>query len=247
MHGKRPDYENLSWSLWSERTSLQIDGLTYTYAWLFIANIPRSDWSLWKVWHDGLTRWSTLDEFEQTSEFVSEMLKRATIDAQIPGLEERELAAREREILTYELESSAENFKIDQRGFHDHRKHRRYSQRFSVLIDLGSLPFQTHTLDISMGGMRIALPLPENAPSSFPARLEKADGSTLVVACRLMRVPNSPLNRIRFVLESDAEAVLRSWLLNTPEVSDGDEADDAFVDDDTIEDTIDDASEGSAD
>ena len=89
----------------------------------------------------------------------------------------------------------------------ERRSARRYARKLVFRVFLGSKKFESRTLDISMGGLSLADPLPQGLGKTFRAELS-FNGSDMQIVCS--RVSDTQLK----LVEAEAWDVLRQWIAN---------------------------------
>jgi hypothetical protein len=187
------------WSFLNEVTHQQADGLSFQQAEFIESIIPTENRGAWLVWHEGLNDWVALDECK---EFGG-----------------RHNAGRMSPPLPPKRDSSIENSDASTRLQMkiDNRLNRRFVKNFAVEIIGQSATFQTKTVNLSVGGMKLYEPLPAIVGATFNAVLKRKNGLQLTLFCALLRTPkgvDETNDRIR-ILGAEKEGVLRSWLMDS--------------------------------
>lgn len=221
---------SVNWSLYSEISGRQIDGLTFTQVKGFVACIPPEQAEFWLAWHEGIAAWAPLTEFpllfeqNRTNERrpppvpppvrprTPAAVERAPAPDSLSGVSEKEVE------LNDELTSVA--FELHRGGGMDRRLNRRYQkmeryQKFKVEFGVPGGVFSTCTIDISIGGMLLEDLVPPDAPALFNARVSRRDGSSIQMFCKIITLPDGkPTARLKAV-NMNHEEILRSWLLDS--------------------------------
>jgi hypothetical protein len=205
-----------NWSLFNERSRIQIDDLTSDQAWGVVAAEDPKHRHLWLVWHTGLTDWKSVSDFDESSRHLSRAATAAYTFPAVPDLEDQRRAEAERRIGEFELDDSPTDIGIDTTARKDLRKNRRYLQRYKVEINLDGNSFTTHTVDISLSGMKIEDELPPTSRLSFTARLIHDNGQVLNVKCSLIEQAGLQRNRFKVSISENQAFLLRTWILENP-------------------------------
>lgn|GEM_PF-4864979 len=208
------------WSLYNERSHIQIDYLTAEQAWKIIAAEDPKTRGYWMLWHTGKTRWMPVSDFESANDYIREVSALPFTYPAVPNEEDRRRAEEERRIAEFDLQEQAGGIDLDNSTVQDSREHRRFKQQYRVDMEIEGQPFTSYTADISLGGMRLEDKLPPSNVSSFTARLENESGTTIYVKCVLVDPTGLQRDRLRFILDEAKKAILRTWLLEHP-VGDG--------------------------
>ena len=204
------------WSLYNERSHIQIDYLSAEQAWKMIAAEDPKTRGYWMLWHTGTTRWKPVADFESANDYIRQVSKLPFTYPAVPDEDDRLRAEEERRIGQFDLHDPAVSIGIESSSVQDSREHRRFKQQYRVDIEIKGQKFTTYTVDISLGGMRLEDKLPPTNISSFLARLEQESGANIYVKCVFSDPQGLRRDRIRFVLDDAKTAVLRTWLLEHP-------------------------------
>lgn len=208
--------DSLVWSVYNERQGIQIDQLSFEQAWKIVASSDSKTRVHWLLWHEGLTSWRSVSDFEGSEDFLRQVHKIPFTFPAVPSEEDRRRAEEEREIGVFDFQDTNVAINLDDSRLRDDRAHRRFRQRYLVEIEVGEGRFTTHTADISLGGMRLEDPLPPSVAGPFQARLIQESGTGLIVKCGLVDPHELDRERVRFMLTEEKIEILRTWLLEHP-------------------------------
>jgi hypothetical protein len=176
--------EDTFWSFLNENSGHQVDAFNFAQAELLFAHIAPSERTSWLFWREGLLEWTPLA--------ICEDFPNAHVHAPPP------LPTPQNKI-SYEA---------------DRRHARRLERHYQVEITgSGGGTFQTTTLDVSMGGIRLKDVVPVTLGRSFELKLTQPGGKSIKLFCSLLKIPKDSLvsQRVRIV-GTNQEGVLRAWL-----------------------------------
>lgn len=96
----------------------------------------------------------------------------------------------------------------------DKRKSTRYRRRVSAEVEIGDKVMRAKTIDLSLGGCQLDLPLPESLTKKH-VRMRLIKGKDKIEAyCQIVfDITGKPTNRFRF-LDVDRIDLLRTWLVS---------------------------------
>lgn len=209
------------WSLYNMEERHRVDDLPLSHLLIILSAIPPARLDDWVAWRPGAKDWQTLETYPELSETLETL--RHLYEHTGPFPMDRpdqtplysETVSRQQESSTQinlepdENENSSElelelNFDRDA----DRRTARRFKTDLLVEVKAGKNRFVSHTVDISMKGMRIRDALPEWVPLQFQATLYK-EGHSINLLCRRVQRTTTQA-RIEAVQSPGA---LRQWLM----------------------------------
>ena len=212
-----------TWSLYNRVEKLRVDDLRPDQVRTILLAIPPSQLSNWYACQEGDLQWVAL---ESVSEFYMDSMANRQKASALPKasgddssnetpdfndviLPVSRAKTNQRRPLFEDAPDNviAGDFEVKSEDREDRRSSVRYPRKIEVRIVLGKKVFSTHTLNISMGGMKLAQELPDWMPRTFRAELA-LNGQSVYVFCKKI----GP-DQVR-LMESDSWSMIRQWLVN---------------------------------
>lgn len=184
---------NVYWSLFNRSRHVQIDGLTFSQVSLLAYTFRQEQFDDWLAWHEEATEWHPLIEY------------RNTLDPLAYDYLFREHPQPPRKIKLPVTESNAvETIEYVE----SKRLAKRFRRKFSVFIRANGKIIQTETIDISLSGLQVRQPLPENF-GKVEMTLVPRQGLSLELIGEV--IDDEKRNRLKIVRVSNI-GTLRDWL-----------------------------------
>ena len=202
---------DVHWSLFCETSGRQIDGLTYTQAKGVLLSIPPDQRGFWLAWHELISEWKPASDFPELQEDNREK-ERMSPPVASKATDSHAFKAKPHGKTLDKSEDPTVGLKLEADGEVDKRMNRRFHKRLEVTINIGPKSYQTHTENISLGGMLIAHYIPNTGNEKIMAILSNGTES-LAIPCALIAEPSGGKpRRLRFLTDQH-NSKLFSWLL----------------------------------
>lgn len=225
------------WCLYGFDDSRLIEGLLFDEARAITSSLSVADLERWIVWREDWPDWRPVNEVEGLTEMVFRNLMAAPPpvpatatksnlnDEQSMGPQGLEMSSSgftdsgsdENEIkLTDSVISLEASDASTQTGQFVVRKNRRFKKRYEITILVGDKSFETHSLDISVGGILLEEPLPDWIKGNFKVRIRKPNIKQQIelTACLIESLNGEKTDRVGILpLQSGTdEKNLENWL-----------------------------------
>lgn len=205
------------WSLFNKEDKLRIDDLSVEQVRTILLAIPTSRMRDWFACREGEVHWQALvdisDFYEDVraakgNSYLAEEKEEAPPLAKAVGAPAAKAPSARRPLFEDAPDAQTEaTLQMESVNTKERRSARRYARRLVFRVFLGSKKFEAQTVDISMGGLSLADPLPQGLGKNFRAELS-FNGVDMQIVCS--RVTETQLK----LLEAEAWDVLRQWIAN---------------------------------
>jgi hypothetical protein len=190
------------YSLFNEPEMVRIDRLTEEQALVVLKGLSKSAIKEWDVWHVGLKNWLPagmfLDSYDKEKSQVP-------LGLSVPDSSHSESSDINKSGLS--LKEEAQVWQVQR------RKHSRYQSRMILEVELEGKIWQTTTVNVSLGGIKLeeTLPFPNNTPVNL---VLKHGNSKLHLRCQVINDQANPEDRTRLMIQScEHLELLRHWIV----------------------------------
>ena len=211
------------WCLFDQSTGKVYSGLTLDEVRAILMVVPLSSQFDWQVWHDSWMEWQ---EVIAVAEVLAAPNRKMAIEPptpvantpapkgtkaakapKIPGVVESPT------MRVLSLDSDVELNVEGQKAEFMTREHPRLRKRYRVVIEKDANRFESHTLNISEGGMHLENPLPDWVIGYCEVKVTRIDTKNSIDLTFAVVENQEPNNRIRLQVVEDKNQSLRQWLL----------------------------------
>ena len=219
------------WCLYEVNERRLVEGLLFDEARAIISSISATNLSNWLVWREDWPDWRAVNDVEG----LTEMIYRNLMAAPPPVPTTASIADLAPQGLVHEEEGDgftstfSEDIKLTdsliqlkpsddstQSGQFVVRKNRRFKKRYEIAIIVDDQIFDTHCLDISVGGILLEENLPDWVRGQFKVRIKKPNLKQQIelTACVIEGQTPGEKNRVGILpLQSgEDEKNLETWL-----------------------------------
>ena len=223
------------WCLYGFSDKRLIEGLLFDEARAIISSLSATELEAWLVWREDWPDWRPVNDVEGLTEMIFRNLMAAPppipststmadpnafdgpqgLEVSSTGFtgthsddEEVKLTDSVIQLEASEEASNSGQFVV--------RKNRRFKKRYEITIMVGDKTFETHSLDISVGGILLEDTLPDWVDGNFKVRIRKPNIKQQIelTACLIEVKDSEQVNRVGILpLQSGSdEKNLENWL-----------------------------------
>lgn len=179
-----------------------LEGLSISEAQAVVMVIPKAEKENWFVWIKGMQTWKTLS-------YVPELNFPLQRNTNYPELPNEHTSSQVVEGLNeVDLDDTLKEF-ID-------RQHERIVRRFNVFIERDGKVFESHSINVSVGGVYLEDPVPEWVVGYCNITIEKPDSKEKIQLAGAVVDNQDPENRVRLSFtpftKREQESQLFYWL-----------------------------------
>ena len=222
------------WCLYGINEQRLIEGLLFDEARAIISSLSSAQLVNWLVWREDWPDWRNVNEVEGLTEMIFRNLMAApppvpTTSSMVGAPDEFQDNIGPQGLETGQTGTFSEDIKLTdsliqlkpsenetQSGQFVVRKNRRFKKRYEISIIVNDKTFDTHCMDISVGGILLEEPLPNWVQGQFKVRIRKPNRKQQIelTACVIEGQEPGEVNRVGILpLQSgDDEKNLETWL-----------------------------------
>lgn len=180
-----------------------LEGLSISEAQAVVMVLPKSEKPNWCVWIKGMNEWKALS-------YVPELNFPLQRNINYPELPKEQTTSQVVDGL-YEIDLDEDSLK----EFID-RQHERIVRRFKVTIERDNNTFESHSINVSVGGVYLEDPVPEWVVGYCNITIEKPDTKEKIRLAGAVVDNQEPDNRVRLSFtpfsKREQESQLFYWL-----------------------------------
>ena len=205
------------WSLYNSVDDVRIDGIRTPQLAALLRTLDHRLVSEWLTWQEGTTEW------KRASEAIAELKIAVAPPPPSPSTNEltidpesEEKVAAEHSFLRHEVDETDIIDPSDQpangaKGTSDGRQNPRFDMKLKVFLSVGAKVLANETVNISVGGMKLAHPLPADLSGIHDVTL--VNGPTeLGLRCRVLKGAHETEPTRLLIEHCNRMDILREWI-----------------------------------